>query len=39
MNVCKTSIVVLVNSFEPADIIVCVRNQVDVQHIGFGGMT
>lgn len=39
VNVCKTSIVVLVNSLEPANIIVCVRDQVDVQHVGLGGMT
>lgn len=34
-----TSIVVLVNSLEPANIIVCVRDQVDIQHVVFGGMT
>lgn len=33
-----TSIVVLVDSLEPANIIVCVRDQVDIQHAGFGGM-
>lgn len=34
-----TSIVVLVNSLEPADIVMCVRDQVDIQHVGLGGMT
>lgn len=34
-----TSIVVLVDSLEPANIIVRVRDQVDIQHVGFGGMT
>lgn len=34
-----TSIVVLVNSLEPANIVMSVRDQVDVQHVGFGGMT
>lgn len=34
-----TSIVVLVNSLEPANIIMCVGDQVDIQHVGFSGMT
>ena len=37
--VCLTSIEVLVDSFQPSDVVVCVRHQVDVQHVRFDGGT
>lgn len=33
------SVVVLIDSFQPANVVVCVRHQMNVQHVLIGGMT